>query len=72
MPSILKATLLIKSFEALMLFGITPGCSISYLLHEGMKSQKSGSFPGAIEGATDATALRCDGNYSSFQAEVPF
>ena len=61
MPSIPKATLLIKSFEALMLFGIIPGCSISYLLHEGMKNQKSDSFLDAIKGPTDAIALRRDG-----------
>jgi hypothetical protein len=55
-----------------MLFGVTPGCLISYLLHEEMKSQKSNSFPDAIKGPTDAIALRRDGNYSSFPAEVPF
>jgi len=61
-----------QAFEALMLFGVTPGCSISYLLREGMKSQKSDSFPHAIEGPTDAIALMRDGNYSSFPAEAPF
>jgi hypothetical protein len=55
-----------------MLFGVTPGCSITYLLHEGMKSQKSDYSQMPIKAPTDAIALRRDGNFSSFPAEVLF
>jgi hypothetical protein len=41
MPTIPRATHLIKSFEALMLFNVTSECLITYLLYEGMKNQKS-------------------------------
>ena len=70
MPSIPKATLLTKSFEALTLFGVTPGWSISHLSHEGMKSQKRIHSQMLIEGPTDAIALKRDGNYFSSPTEV--
>jgi hypothetical protein len=46
-----------------MLSGVTPGYLITYLLHEGMESQKSDYSRISIEGPTDAIALRQDGNF---------
>jgi hypothetical protein len=63
MPSIPWATHLMKPFEALMLSGVTPGYLITYLLYEGMESQKSDYSQISIEGPTDAIALRQDGNF---------
>jgi len=48
MPSIPKTTILTKSFEALMQFGVAPGCPISYLSYDGVgESEKNGPFPDA-------------------------
>jgi hypothetical protein len=72
MPTIPRVIYLIKSFEALILFNITPKCLITYLLHKGIKSQKSDYFQMPIKASTDAIALRRDSNFSSFPAEVLF
>jgi hypothetical protein len=55
-----------------MLFGVIPGCSIMYLLYEGMMNQKSDYSQMSIEGPTDAITLRQDDNFSSSPTEVLF